>query len=325
MLENSKTSRSRGFSLVELMVSITVLLLLLVAVAQIVNTTQNISRASNKSLGADGESRLVFDRMAMDLSRMVKRNDVDYLLNRMSGSASTGANDSLFFYSEAPAFSAPTSTIAQQNSVALVGYRINTQYQLERLSKGLTWSAAPSDGMVFLSYASYPVTSTSTPLSGSTLLTAWPSVVNATSTDANYHVLGPDVFRFEFCYLLNACTDLTGVHQPAIYSNVPYDSRLGHTSITGIGLADVQAFVVSLAILDATSRKGIPSGTNLSTASSLFVDPSNADLATAPPKLMATTWSNLINGGSFAHNAGIPAPVADQVRIYQRLFPLNIP
>ena len=100
---------------------------------------------------------------------------------------------------------------------------------------------------------------------------------------------------------------------------------LGHTSITGIGLADVQAFVVSLAILDATSRKGIPSGTNLSTASSLFVDPSNADLATAPPKLMATTWSNLINGGSFAHNAGIPAPVADQVRIYQRLFPLNIP
>jgi type II secretory pathway component PulJ len=300
----------------EILVSITILILLLLVVAQIVSATQNISSASDKSLGADGESRTVFDRMAIDIARMVRRTDVDYLLNRQTG------NDSFFFYSEAPAFSAPSATLAQQNSVALVGYRINSNYQLERLGKGLTWAAAPSDGMVFLTYASYPVTAASTPLAASTLSGAY-SALAANSTDSNYHVLGPDVFRLEFCFLLNACTDTSGVRQPAIYSNVPYDSRLGHTSTNGIGLTDVQALVVGMAILDSSSRKVIPTTTNWSTVSNLLVDPSNTDLSSAPPKLMATSWQGVMTNGTFVAGAGIPKDAANQVRIYQRVFPLN--
>ena len=316
MLENSKHTRRSGFTLVEILVSITILILLLLVVSQIVSTTQNISNASDKSLGADGESRMVFDRLAIDIARMVRRTDVDYLMNRATG------NDSFFFYSEAPAFSASGATIAQQNTVALVGYRINANYQLERLGKGLTWAAAPSDGMVFLTYASYPVTASSTPLAGSTLSGAYTAVA-ANSTDSNYHVLGPDVFRLEFCFLLNACTDTSGVRQPAIYSNVPYDSRLGHTSTAGIGLGDVQALVVGMAILDSSSRKVLPSTTNWSTASNLLTDPSDTDLSSSPPKLMATTWQGVINNGTFLAGAGIPKVAAQQVRIYQRVFPLN--
>ena len=315
MLEKSPNSR-QGFTLMEIMVSITILVLLLLVVSQIVTATQNISSASEKSLGADGESRMVFDRMAIDIARMVRRTDVDYALNHQAG------NDSFFFYSEAPAFSAAGATLAQQNPVALIGYRINAKYQLERLGKGLTWAAAPSDGMVFLTYASYPVTSASTPLAASTLAGAYTAVA-ANSTDTNYHVLGTDVFRLEVCYLLNACTDSTGARRPAIYSNVPYDSRLNHTSTTGIGLADVQALVVGMAILDSSSRKVLPATTNWSTASNLLVDPADSDLAATPPKLMATSWQGVMNNGSFVAGAGIPKIAAEQVRIYQRVFPLN--
>ncbi len=300
----------------------------MITVAQIVSETQTISAASEKSLGSDGESRLVFDRISVDVARMVRRADVDYLLNRQPG------NDSLFFYSEAPSFPVTGSTLQQQNSVSLVGYRINAQYQLERLGKGLTWSATPSDGMVFLTYASYPLTASSTPVSGSTLLTAFPTVVNSGSTDANYHVLGPDVFRFEFCYLLNPYLTTAGSRQPAAYSNVPWNSThsyamnsttVARTDLTGIGLSDVQALVVSIAILDSTSRKLLPSPTSLGTTAGLLKDPLNTDLAGTPPTLMATTWQSAINGGSFLTGAGIPKAAAGQVRVYQRVFPLNTP
>jgi prepilin-type N-terminal cleavage/methylation domain-containing protein len=327
-LRNSKDLRHRGFTLVELVVSITVLVLVMVTVAQIVSDTQRISTASEKSLGADSEARMVFDRIAVDVALMVKRVDVDYLLNRQA------INDSLFFYSEAPAFPVSGSTIQQQNSVALVGYRINSQYQLERLGKGLTWNAIPSDGMVFLTYASFPLTASSTPVSGSTLLTAFPTVVNSGSTDANYHVLGPDVFRFEFCYLLSPYTNSAGIRQPATYSNVPWNSShqyaissstIARTDLTGIGLSDVQALVFSMAVLDSTSRKMLPSSSSLSTAASLLKDPLDSDLASTPPKLMATTWQGVMNSGSFVAGAGIPKAAANQVRVYQRVFPLNTP
>ena len=256
---------------------------------------------------------------------MVKRPDVDYLLNH---NVTTTSNDSLFFYSEAPAVAVPNSNPQQQNSVSLVGYRINSQFQLERLGMGLNWSATPTNpnaGMVFLTYASYPVTQSSTPVSGSTLLTAFPTVVSSGSTDSNYHVIGPDVFRFDFCYLLNPYTDFSGILHPAAYSNAPYNANLGHSSTAGIGLADVQAFVVTIAILDATSQKMIPSGTSLSTASGLFLNPTDSNFASTPPVLPATTWQNTIASGTFTTKAGIPIGAANQVRIYQRVFPLNIP
>jgi hypothetical protein len=319
--------RIRGFTLAELLVSITVLVLLLIVCLQITTQTQDISIAGQKRLGADSEFRTVFDRIALDIAQMVKRPDVDCVLNHQANAAIT-INDSLFFYSEAPAVAVPSSTVQQQNSVSLVGYRINSQYQLERLGMGLNWSATsanPNTGMVFLTYANYPVTQSSIPVSGSTLSTAFPTVVSNGSTDSNYHVIGPDIFRFDFCYLLNAYTDFSGAFHPAAYSNVPYNANLGHISTTGIGLTDVQAFVVTIAILDATSQKAIPSGTSLSTAFGLFPNPKDSDLVSTPPVLPATTWQNVISSGTFSASAGIPKGAANQVRIYQRAFPLNIP
>ena len=310
-----------AFTILELLASVALVMLLMLMVAQIMSNTRSVTSASRRRIDADAEARMIFDRMARDFSRMVKRPDVDYLIAKQTG------NDGVFFYSEAPASNAGTG----QNPVGLIGYRVNPSFQLERLGKGLTWDGAASDGVVFLTYASYPVTPASTPTVDSTLAGAFPNVLSASSTAANYHVIGQNVFRFEISFLLKPRQQADGSMLPAICSNNPWDVRpawdapSGHTSLNTIGLSDVQAVVVTLAILDETSRKILQAGKDLAAASAALPDPTTADLAGTPPMLPAKSWQAQIDSEGFAGKAGIPAVAANQVRIYQRTFPLNIP
>src|SRR4051812_19952240 len=110
----------QAFTLTELIVAISVLTLLTTFVAQLVSNATVVTTHSRKRLDADGQARLVFDRMAGDFSKMLKRSDVDYLFCKQAG------NDRMFFYSEAPAYYDGTaSSIKPRSSMALLGYRIN--------------------------------------------------------------------------------------------------------------------------------------------------------------------------------------------------------
>src|SRR6266496_2193954 len=70
----------RGFTLVEMLVSTGVLVLLVLLVTQVINTTATTVRPANKHIDTDTEARTVFDRMAVDFAQMFKRTDVDYFL-----------------------------------------------------------------------------------------------------------------------------------------------------------------------------------------------------------------------------------------------------
>ena len=124
-----------------------VLVLLILMVAQIMSGATRTTGQSRQRLDADSEARMIFGRMAGDFARLVNRKDIDFLfIDKQAG------NDQLFFFSEAPAVT-PTAASATDPTqpVALVGYRISTDYQLERLGKGLTWGGTPPDGAVFRS------------------------------------------------------------------------------------------------------------------------------------------------------------------------------
>jgi type II secretory pathway pseudopilin PulG len=157
--------------LVELLVAIAILAIIVAAVAQIVGTASTLTTVTNKRIDANSQARTVFDRMANDFARMVKRNDVDYIFYKATGG--TGLNDTMFFFSEGasyfdsttwnPALSGYPSTAPEKNRVSLVGYRVNngtetgtpgpTYYQLERLGKALSWDGSPSiNPVVFLTY-----------------------------------------------------------------------------------------------------------------------------------------------------------------------------
>jgi len=153
-------SLQAGFTLVELMVSIAVLAIILVAAAQILSTTGKLTAVNNKHMDANDQARVVFDRMADDFARMVRRKDVDYLF--WKNTATTGTlNDAMYFYTEGASyfdtstFNVPSGATynSEKNSVSLVGYRVNNNggtypspassdpdyYQLERLGKALSW------------------------------------------------------------------------------------------------------------------------------------------------------------------------------------------
>jgi prepilin-type N-terminal cleavage/methylation domain-containing protein len=202
-----------GFTLVELLVAIAVLAIIVVVVAQMVGTASTVTTVSNKHIDANSQARTVFDRMADDFARMIKRNDVDCIFCKANGTGGKGLNDTMFFFSEgasyfnnttfSPLSSGYSAPSPEKNSISLVGYRVNngteaaapgpTYYQMERLGKALSWDTAPSiNPVVFLTYPAAgtdvagvdrdnpPLGSYSTAYFGSTLYGAYSSGGGAT-------------------------------------------------------------------------------------------------------------------------------------------------
>jgi prepilin-type N-terminal cleavage/methylation domain-containing protein len=184
-MKTSPSLRNRaGFTLVELVVSIAILAIMSLVISQMLSSTAQITVVNTKRADANSQARMVFDRMETDFARMVKRSDVDYIFYKAVGSGTNGANDTMFFYSEAASYfpslttfftAAPykTTPYAYKDSVSLVGYRINNNTAsadfaaMERLGRPLTWDNAPAyngqlvaypAAVVFLTYPASPAT-----------------------------------------------------------------------------------------------------------------------------------------------------------------------
>ncbi len=283
---------SGGFSLLEILVAVAVMALLVLMVSQLVQSGTAVISGSRKNLDADAQAREVFSRFALDIAQMAKRADMDAIFSDQDG------NKKIFFYSEAPGFAASGANLS---SVSLVGYRVASSGGLERLGKGLPWSGAGTP-----TFLTYPTTNSSAALPQSTLAGTWSGALGSSpaydGADPDYHSLATGVFRLEYCFQKKDGTH-TLTRDPAK------------------GFRDVSAIILSLAVLDGDSRKIASDTTGMAAA---LPSPTAADLAA--DVLPAELWQNLVNNNSaFATSAGVPAPAASRVRIYQRAFPLNLP
>ncbi len=331
-----------AFTLIEVLVSMVVLAILIVLITSLFDGAQRTSGQSLRQMSADTQARLVFDRMGDDFNRMLKRKDVDYVFTKV-----TSGNDGMFFFSQSPGSVDDVDPAATHTMTSLVGYRVNSSFQLERMGKLLNWDGTATGntvpgGPVFLTFpngAPLPASTpnpVSTPDPASTINGIWNSggsglLGNAANsyvdgTDTDYHVLADGVFRFAFCFLEDRTTD--GVTTSA-YTNLPGslpDDPLDTTSLplgtypfdftttTGTTTTSVHviAIVVALGILDPMSRlNGTP------TQQTVQALPNS----TLP---MITGWNKQLASG-FASTSGLPKPTAEQVRVYQRTFYLNLP
>lgn len=294
--------KSGGFTLIEITVSIAVFALLVILLSQLAGSVSKTISLSRTPIDADSQARMIFDRMASDFSKIVLRNDVDYVFTKPDG------NDRMFFYSEAPASFSGAAT-SSKNPVALVGYQVNSKYQLERLGMGLSWDGSPDESvnpptpgaMVYLSYPVQNIpastTATSTPFPQSTITGNWPVTLKAdATTNSNYHVIGDQVFRLEICFLLTN----------GVLSNTPALSQ-NTTGTTGFNLHDVAAVVVAIGILDTHGR-------NLVSDPALLVQALPNSVEGTP---ITETWTI----AAYLSAAGVPRGA--QIRIYQRCFYLN--
>jgi hypothetical protein len=326
-----------AFTLVEMLVSIVVLVLFILIVTKLVNSASTITTIGNKHMGADSEGRSVLDRMAVDIAQTVKRSDVDFYLKNgaapnsaggtMKGTSGGGGNDQIAFFSNVPGYY-PTSS--NQSPISLVAYRVNSNSsstnpsynKLERLGTGLIWNGTSSSYIPILFFDS-----TTSPTT--TIANKWPTATSSSSTDPNYELIGPCVFRFEYYYLLKGQT-VGSTTYSSILSDTPWDTRIsGHTALNAF--QDVSAIGVTIAVIDPQSRmlvvEDIAHLGKLITQMKDFSLTMHPQSTAAPCGLLtgATQPGDLDAQWQCAVNATtteVPRTAASAIRIYSRLFPI---
>jgi len=323
----SRQDRFAGFTIVELLAATAVLTVLILIVSQMVSSTSRTVGHDERRLEADANARMVFDRMQMDFDGMPKRGDLDVSFRKKGGS------DSFFFYSQAPGSSAATA--ANRNTLSLVGYAVDSKFRLDRYGKGLQWTGGANSSVNFLTFAA----GSFTPDQNSTIAGTFGGDLTppAGTVPTNpWQILSDSVFRMEICFLLkdgkyssspgiNATDGAPNNGAKAGARVVTKDDGDGYNvylCVTGgtnatwqpIGLGDVQAVIVTLALLDKKSRV-IADVT--SAAGSLPDAPTTGTFDA--DQLPANTWQQAVNSG----NLGLPKSVQGNVRIYQRAIYLN--
>lgn len=308
--------------MVELIVSMGVLVLMIVLIAQLFNSAMTVTTQGSNHMDADAQARAVFDRMAIDFSQIVKRRDVDYFLkdsnNPQTVASTPPGNDQVAFYTQSPGYFPSTTSAALQSPISLVAYRINADTatnpnpnlnKLQRLGYGLLWNGASTSN----SAAFMPVVFTSG--SGpNTIVSTWPAATSNTVADNNYELIGPQVFRMEYYYVLKGQT-VSGTYYPSRLSDTPWDSSIpSHTSVNG--LQDVAAIGVLIAVIDP-KNKSLLNNTALTSLAGRLEDFSTA--STPSPGDLQYAWQKVLNDPS----NGIPRLTAASIRIYERYFYLS--
>jgi prepilin-type N-terminal cleavage/methylation domain-containing protein len=270
-----------AFTLAELLVSIAVLTLLVFIASRMVTSATNVTTQGNKRMESDSQVRLVLDRMAVDFSQMIRRTDVDcYVKSNLD--PETG-NDRIALFSTVTGYYPSTGS---PSPISLVAYRINgdptsaSLNKMQRMGKGLVWAG---------------VSTTDKPIiyGLQAIYNNWPAATSATTVDPDYELIGPQIFRFEYSYLLK-----TG-----LISDSP----------GAPGLRDVTAISVSVAAIDPKSRV-LMSDSQLSTLSGRLKDFDAAQ----PIHDLRASWQVVLNGITDMPRAAIAG-----VRVYQRYFYLT--
>ncbi len=352
---------TRGaFTLAELLVSVFVLAIIILMVTQLMTQATAVTRTGHKHVDTDTQARVVLDRMALDFAQMLKRTDVDYYVKQRSGYNGHGnghgwgrgkngdqGSDQIAFYSHVPGYY-PSSVSAEQSPISLVAYRVNESTsinaadrygKLERMAKGLRWNGVDNQTN---QNATYPIAFSTGQLTACNNGPCdpwggpWYAAINNDngnkSSDADYEVIGPGVFRFEYYYLLKngKVTDWPWDRRDPQFQN---PDQLTICNPRQIGLSQVEAIGVTIAVIDPAGRALIQAAsTNAGYGDILDVAADMADFKNSNGRGVGgqkigdleIQWEGVVE--SIAQNGQtpsgllIPREAAKGIRIYNRYF-----
>jgi type II secretory pathway pseudopilin PulG len=365
-----------AFTLTELLVAMAVVVLLVLLFTQLLKSATTIMTLGHKQMDADSQARQLLDRMAMDFAQMVKRSDVDYYVKSSwfatgSPPGPTGVrrlpqpgNDKIAFYSAVSGYYPSTGS---QSPVSLVGYRINSQNTLERMSKGLVWNAVSTTDtpIVFIPVplaSPLPTAELPVPPPNPLPTPAWLEIASP-GTWSGSEVIGPQVFRFEYYYLLKgqiapeSAPAPTATPYNAILSDAPWDTRICSCPtpaptasvspaptatptpipsptppavcchVAPEGMQDVAAVVVVIAVIDPKS-KSLLSDTQIAQVASQLIDWGDTTCAGCPTQTQWQTTSGLLRArwqSKLDSITNLPRPAISGIRVYERYLYLSPP
>jgi hypothetical protein len=246
-----------------------------------VNSAASIATIGYKRMDAESQVRPVLQRMALDFAQMIKRTDVDYYAK--SNLDHEPGNDRIAFFCNSPGY---YPSIGSQSPVSIISYRINSSSsspsfnRMERMSKGLVWTGVSTTNIPVL-------------FGLQAIITNWPTATDSSTTDEDYELIAPQIFRFEYFYLLKtgAITDTPGAQ----------------------GMQDVSAISIVVAALDQKSRQLLSE----SQITSLIGRLKDVD-SSQPGYDLRDSWQSTLDGIT-----DLPRAAITGVRIYQRYFALS--
>jgi prepilin-type N-terminal cleavage/methylation domain-containing protein len=301
---------SAAFTLVEILVAITILAIITVAMATIFAGTQTLVTQSNSSMGSLDAGEAVLSQIGLDISRMVLRDDVDYGFIKNGTDGSTGVDDGLSFYARTTGFDKSGNPVSSPRPLSVVSYQMGTDpvnasstaLQLNYGALQVDWAAGGSSPFTLSKLAS----GTQTQYLNASLGGDLP--VPGFST-----TLAREVIRFEYCFILK--TD------PG--NNVPPRLLTPDVPATGSGVTapieNVAGIVVGIVVVDPGSRIHFPAGADANLGK-LFTNPP-APSPTTPTSDFLTLWSPVLTPANLKLK-DIPATAISGIHIYQRYYPL---
>jgi prepilin-type N-terminal cleavage/methylation domain-containing protein len=298
---------SGGFTLLELMVAISILVMLCGLVMQLMGSATQLTSTSKQSSDCDSEARFALSQIAADLGRRIRRQDVDAFLDKTKG------NDRFFLFSETAGW-APNDR--NPSTVSLIGYRVfnppgSTIFQLQRFARALPWTSAGGQSIPFVALDDARLPVPSTTLAGANQKGAggsFPSVISGNASENNfYQLLADNVVRFEVSLVrkpdsLNSAT----VAQPL----VPDDQVA--RELASYGFTRLSGVVISMVIVDSQNMARI-APQDLSWLES-FDDTKPSMYPLLPMDSWLRTFSQMSSGWS--------KPVRSGIRFYQRTISL---
>jgi hypothetical protein len=309
-----------------------VLVLLVLLFTQLLNSAATTMTLGNKRMDADSQARQLLDRMGNDFDQILTRTDISYYV-KTTGNTQAG-NDQIAFFSVVPGY---YSQAGYNSNASLVAYRVNADSasasynKLERMGKGFPLNGAYTTAPIPLLFRDG---TTNTTIQG-----VWPAAASSTATDSDcsntgcYETAGPQIFRFEYYYLLSS--------NPSFGATFANQLTAGTWSSTDTFLVkDVAAIVVAIAVIEPKSKvllsdcqlaqlngAPLPAGCPAPAQYPVLIDWGNTSCAGCPiqtdwqtkPGQLLTQWQNALN----ANTLGLPRPAISGIRLYERYFYLS--
>ncbi len=320
-----------GFTLVELMVAMSVLVLLCGLVMQLMGSATRLTGNARQAADCDAQARFALSQISRDLAHRIRRPDVDAYVEKNTG------NDLVFLYTEMPGYSPSIANPRDVSPSTLVGYRIvkrassfyGNSTQLERCAIALPWVDG-TGGLRALPFVA--LDPTRLPVPTTTLAGTDGRGQNGTfekvlKGDQNYQTyfqeLASNVLRFEIALVLKPGTRPVDRNSrdtplpPDVVSQLPArllnDTEI-NTELSRFGWTRIASVVVSLAILDSRSATQVGAADLQKVADALSdVSPN------VYPRTPLDQWNEIFQSMS----AGWPKPVIAGLRFYQKTIPLN--
>lgn len=308
---------SPGFTLVELLAAMTVLVLILLMVTQLFDGATRATTQSYRTVDLATEARLTLDRLADDFARMVRRSDIDYKFDKKPG------NDAIAFYAEASGYTG--SSTGPLRTLAALDYRIHEgtasgdallNFKLERGARATAYT-----DMTFSDPPPPYTPGSQTYVAGFPPFNTLPLIAAG-----DYTVLANQVFRLEFCYLLKNGRFSKTPNPPSDTVNA---GGADFRPDPG-GFKQVAAFVIAIGMLDARNRVllGDPKSSSYDASFGKLVaalpdvDPDPTDPNSSSRDIL-TVWQPAvlkIAARTDTSLASLPRPVTSNIHVFQRYY-----